>query len=120
MQQAAVRYWQVSCKSFEESMNVLIDINHPAHVHLFRNVYAMLDEHGNKVLVVVKEIPSAMKLLDLYGIPYLNIGKKDDNIMKKGLDQVVYDKRLLKIVHEHHIDLGLGSSINIPHVSKLS
>ena len=101
-------------------MNVLIDINHPAHVHLFRNVYAMLVEHGNKVLVVVKEIPSAMKLLDLYGIPYLNIGKKDDNIMKKGLDQVVYDKRLLKIVHEHHIDLGLGSSINIPHVSKLS
>ncbi len=101
-------------------MNVLIDINHPAHVHLFRNVYAMLVEHGNKVLVVVKEIPSAMKLLDLYGVPYLNIGKKDDNIMKKGLDQVVYDKRLLKIVHEHHIDLGLGSSINIPHVSKLS
>ena len=120
MQQAVVRYWQVSCKSFEESMNVLIDINHPAHVHLFRNVHAMLVEHGNKVLVVVKEIPSAMKLLDLYGIPYLNIGKKDDNIMKKGLDQVVYDKRLLKIVHEHHIDLGLGSSINIPHVSKLS
>lgn len=101
-------------------MKVLIDINHPAHVHLFRNVYAMLVEHGNEVLVVVKEIPSAMKLLDLYGIPYVNIGKKDDNIMKKGLDQVVYDKRLLKIVHDHHIDIGLGSSINIPHVSKLS
>ena len=65
MQQAVVRYWQVGYKSFEESMNVLIDINHPAHVHLFRNVYAMLVEHGNKVLVVVKEIPSAMKLLDL-------------------------------------------------------
>ena len=101
-------------------MNILIDINHPAHVHLFRNVYAMLVEHGNNVIVVVKEIPSAMKLLDLYGIPYINIGKKDDNIMKKGLDQLVYDKRLLKIVREQHVDLGLGSSINLPHVSKLS
>lgn len=101
-------------------MKILIDINHPAHVHLFRNVYSMLVEHGNEVLVVVKEIPSAMKLLDLYGIPYINIGKKDDNIMKKGMDQLVYDKRLLKIVHEHHFDVGLGSSINIPHVSKLS
>ena len=30
-------------------MNILIDINHPAHVHLFRNVYAMLVEHGNNV-----------------------------------------------------------------------
>ncbi len=101
-------------------MKILIDINHPAHVHLFRNVYTMLVEHRNEVLVVVKEIPSAMKLLDLYGIPYINIGKKDDNIMKKGMDQLVYDKRLLKIVHEHHFDIGLGSSINIPHVSKLS
>ena len=101
-------------------MNILMDINHPAHVHLLRNVYAMLVEHGNNVLVVVKEIPSAMKLLDLYGIPYINIGKKDDAIMKKGLDQLVYDKRLLKIVHEHQIEIGVGSSINIPHVSKLS
>ena len=101
-------------------MNILIDINHPAHVHLFRNVYKMLVEKGHEVLVVVKEIPSAMKLLDLYGIPYVNIGKKDDNMMRKGLDQLVYDKRLLKIVRDYHIDLGVGSSINIPHASKLS
>ncbi|MBO7616854.1 MAG: DUF354 domain-containing protein [Bacteroidales bacterium] len=101
-------------------MNILIDINHPAHVHLYRNVYTMLVEHGNKVLVVVKEIPSAMKLMDLYDIPYVNIGKKDDNLMRKGMDQLVYDRRLLKIVHENSIDLGVGSSINIPHVSKLN
>ena len=101
-------------------MNILIDINHPAHVHLYRNAYKMLVEKGHEVLVVVKEIPSAMKLLDLYGIPYVNIGKKDDGIMKKGMDQLVYDKRLLKIVREHHTDIGLGSSINIPHVSRLN
>ena len=100
-------------------MKILIDINHPAHVHLFRNVYSMLVEHGNEVLVVVKEIPSAMKLLDLYGIPVLNIGKKDDALMKKGLDQLVYDRRLLKLVREHGIEMGVGSSINIAHVSKL-
>ena len=101
-------------------MNILIDINHPAHVHLLRNVYKMLVERGHRVVVVVKEIPSAMKLLDFYGIPYLNIGKKDDNLGKKGFDQLVYDKRMLKIVRQNHIDIGLGSSINIPHISKLS
>ena len=101
-------------------MNILIDINHPAHVHLLRNVYKMLVERGHKVVVVVKEIPSAMKLLDFYGIPYLNIGKKDDNLGKKGFDQLVYDRRMLKIVRQNHIDIGLGSSINIPHISKLS
>lgn len=101
-------------------MNVLLDINHPAHVHLLRNVYFLLTAKGHQVIVVVKEIPSAMKLLDLYAIPYVNIGKKDDAVMKKGLDQLVYDRRLLRLAREHHIDLGVGSSINIPHVSKLS
>ena len=100
-------------------MNVLIDINHPAHVHLLRNVYFLLAEKGHQVMMVVKEIPSAMKLLDLYGIPYTNVGKKDDALMKKGLDQLVYDRRLLKLVRERHIDIGVGSSINIAHVSRL-
>lgn len=100
-------------------MNVLIDINHPAHVHLLRKVYSLLSERGNVVLVVVKEIPSAMKLMDSYGIPYINIGKRDDALVKKGLDQLVYDYRLLKIVREKKIDLGVGSSINVAHVSKL-
>lgn len=103
----------------EKTMNVLIDINHPAHVHLLRNVYFMLVADGNNVTVAVKEIPSAMKLLDLYGIPYINIGKKDDALGKKGLDQLVFDKRLLRLVREHHVDIGVGSSINLPHVSKL-
>ena len=100
-------------------MNVLLDINHPAHVHLLRNVYFLLTAKGHQVIVVVKEIPSAMKLLDLYAIPYVNIGKKDVAVMKKGLDQLVYDRRLLRLAREHHIDLGVGSSINIAHVSKL-
>lgn len=100
-------------------MNILVDINHPAHVHLLRNVYAMLVEHGNQVLVTVKEIPSAMKLLDMFGIPYVNLGKKDDALAKKGLDQLMYDLRILKLVRKHHIDLGVGSSINLTHVGRL-
>ena len=101
-------------------MNILFDINHPAHVHLLRNAYFLLTQDGHQVMVVVKEILSAMMLMDLYGIPYLNIGKKDDALMKKGLDQLVYDRRLLKLVRQHGIEMGVGSSINIAHVSRLS
>lgn len=101
-------------------MNILVDINHPAHVHLLRNVYKILVERGHKVIVTIKEIPSAIQLLNLYGIPYINIGKKNDSIGKKGVDQIVYDYRMLRIVQENHIDIGVGSSITIPHVSMLS
>ena len=101
-------------------MNILIDINHPAHVHLLRNVYKLLANDGHNVVVAVKEIPSAIRLLELYDVPYVNIGKKDDALAKKGLDQLVYDWRLLKLVRKESIEIGVGSSINIPHVSKLT
>jgi len=101
-------------------MTILFDINHPGHVHLLRNAYKLFVEHGHKLIVTVKEIPSAMELLDLYGIPYINIGKKDDVLGKKGINQFMYDARILKIVKKNHVDIGVGTSLNIPHVSKLS
>ena len=101
-------------------MNVLIDINHPAHVHLLRNVYFLLTQNGHQVFVVVKEIPSAMKLLDLYGIPFLSLGKKDDSLTKKGFDQLRYEWHILKLVCKYKINIGIGSSINIAHVSRLT
>ena len=67
-------------------MNILIDKNHPAHVHLLRNLYSMLVTNGNTVIVTVKEIPSAKKLLELYGIPYINIGKKNNGWDKRIAD----------------------------------
>ena len=101
-------------------MNILIDINHPAHVHLLRNVYHALQGRDHKIIVTCKDIPAAQKLLDLYNIPYLNIGHKDDSIAKKGLDQIIYNWRILKLVRKNQIELGIGSSINIAHVSCLS
>lgn len=99
-------------------MNILIDINHPAHVHLYKNVYHELVKKGHNVIVTVKEIPSAIRLLELYNIPFINIGRKNDSLLLKGLDQFVYDYRIWRIALKYKIDIGLGSSINIPHVSK--
>ena len=100
-------------------MKILIDINHPAHVHLLRNTYALLVKNGHEVIVTVKEIPSAVRLLNLYGIPFVNLGQKNDSIAKKGLNQVVYDWRIFELAKKHHIDIAVGSSINITHVSKM-
>ena len=101
-------------------MNILIDINHPAHVHLLRNVYDNLIKDNHNVIVVVKDIPSATRLLDIYKIPYVGIGKKNDLLAKKGFDQLLYNWRLLKLVYKHKIDIGIGSTLNLAHVSKLS
>lgn len=100
-------------------MKILIDINHPAHVHLLRNTYKELIAHGHEVHVVVKDIPSAKKLMDIYGIPYKQLGEKNDHILIKGLEQIVYDLKIWWLAVRHRIDIGVGSSINLAHVSKL-
>lgn len=101
-------------------MNVLMDIAHPAHVHLLRNTYFNLINDGHQVIVTVKDIPSAMKLMDVYGIPYILIGEKKDALWQKAFEQIKYDVEILRLVRKHKIDIGVGSSITIAHVSKLS
>lgn len=101
-------------------MNILFDINHPAHVHLLHHTYFALKAKGHTLYVTVKDIPAAKELLDHFGIPYICIGHKDDSLAKKGLEQLLYDWRVWQIVRKHHMDVGVGPSMTLAHVSRLS
>ncbi len=98
-------------------MNLLFDIGHPGQVHLFRHAIRILKEKGHDVTVTVKEIASARQLLDAFGIEWLSTGRKFDSVWLKGLSQAAFNYRLWKIVREHDIDIAIGSSITIAHVS---
>lgn len=99
-------------------MNYLFDIGHPGQVHLFRYVIQSLKERGHNVTVTVKDIPSAIQLLDKFDIEYLSLGKKFNSIFLKGFTQLRYNYRLYRIAKTKDIDLGIGSSITIAHVSR--
>lgn len=101
-------------------MRILIDIAHPAHVHLFRNFYHEMRTRGHYLVVTVKELPQAKRLLEIFGIPYITLGNKSDAIAGKAANQLLYDWRMLKLVVRHRIDIGIGSSITLPHVSVLT
>ncbi len=100
-------------------MNILIDIAHPAHVHLLRNFYCEMMGRGHKVIVTVKDIPAARQLLDLYHIPYIFLGKKSDRLAGKAIEQLRYNWEVLHIARREHIQIGIGSSITLAHVSRL-
>lgn len=101
-------------------MKILIDICHPAHVHLYKNLYFELKNKSHKVLVTVRDIPLAVKLLHSYNIPHIIIGKKSDTIRMKLLKQVQYVIKLSNIIKKLNIDLTVGSSITLAHVTKLT
>lgn len=98
-------------------LKILIDIGHPAHVHLFRNFIFEIKKKGHKVIVTIKDIPIVKKLLKLYSIDFIEVGKKSDSFFGKLFNQFKYNKKIYNIVKMEKIDYGVGSSISIPHVS---
>ena len=101
-------------------MNILIDIVHPAHVHLLRNFYHEMVGKGHKVVVTCKRIPSAMQLLEMYEIPYIYLGEKKDNILLKAFEQLWYNVKLLRIARHEKCTIAVGSSITLAHIAALS
>ncbi|MFN4853889.1 MAG: DUF354 domain-containing protein [Bacteroidota bacterium] len=101
-------------------MRILIDIGHPAHVHLFRNLYHKFISNGYFVIVTIKDIPIAKLLLKKYGIPFEVVGKKSDGILGKFFDQIKFGIKLFKIAKKNKLDIAIGTSINIAHISKFS
>jgi len=101
-------------------MNILMDIAHPAHVHLLRNTYFELIKRGHHVYVTVKDIPSAIVLLQKYDIPFTYLGGMHDSLMGKIFLQFSYNYKLLRLVRKKKIDIGFGSSLTLAHISRLT
>jgi len=101
-------------------VNILIDIGHPAHVHLFRNLHLRLTEKGHTIIVTVKNIPSAIALLNFYEIKYLNLGDKPSGLIKKIFKQFFFSRQITRLAKKDKIDLGLGVSVSVAHAGLLS
>lgn len=101
-------------------MNILIDIGHPAHVHLFKNLYDSLIRKNHIVIITVRDIPSATELLRNLNMPYTLIGGKYDSWIKKALQQFNYLIELKKVAKKNKIEIAIGTSLNITHLSLIS
>lgn len=102
-------------------MNVLIDIGHPAHVHLFSCLAHELAKQGHQLFFSTRDIPVAKRLLEHYGMtPYLNLGSKRDSLIGKAVTVLKQDAKLLHFVRRNHIDIGLSSGLVLSQVSQFT
>ena len=102
-------------------MNVLIQLSHPAHFHLYKNVASGLMENGHQVLFVIKSKDILETLLQNAGLPYVNINQHAHRGSKFGVlwDMLVRDWRILRLCRKYKIDLITGSTPETAHVSWL-
>ncbi len=64
-------------------MKVLIDIGHPAHVHLFRPFANKMIEKGHSILFTCREKEFEIELLKTYKFGFYSFGKKYTSIFGK-------------------------------------
>ena len=89
-------------------MRILIDINHPAHVHYFRNFYKIMTGYGHEILVVSRNKEIEHNLLRLYNIPFVDRGKGTSGKYGKFLYMLYADLTLLRLAVKFKPDIFLS------------
>ena len=101
-------------------MNLLFDIGHPAHVHLFKNVARQLKANGHIVYITIKDDAHIKQLLDTYQLDYIILGTKGKGLFQKAFKQIYFTFSVLKFFWKHKIDMAIGVSISIAQASVFS
>ena len=101
-------------------MKILVDIGHPAHVHVFKNAIRELRKKGHEITIVTKDKEVAIGLLEKFGLDYINLGKPGKGLFGKAHSLVYFDYQLYKIAKKVKPDIliGMGSPY-LGHVSRL-
>lgn len=101
-------------------MAVLIDIGHPAHVHLFKNYIFHLQNTNQRFVVVSRDKEITNQLLEHYKIPYTSISKQAKGLFMMFLELIIRDFRILKLHWKHNFKVAIGTSVSIGHLTLLS
>ncbi|WP_349681002.1 DUF354 domain-containing protein [Methanosarcina sp. UBA411] len=103
-----------------EIMRIVICMNHPGHVHLFKNFIWSMRKRGHEIIIAATEKDVSFKLLDNYDFNYINLGSYGTSLMQKLVNLPIIDLRLYKEVKKFGPDIFVGmGSILAAHVSFL-
>ena len=101
-------------------MNILIDINHPAHVHMFKYVAWEMIARGYRILFVCREKEFTANLLESYSFEYVNLGHKSSSLAGKVWNMLRFEWKEFQIARHFHADMFIShGSIIAAHVACL-
>ena len=103
-------------------MKVLFDINHPAHVHFFRNPAALLKAEGHEIVFTSRKKDVTLDLLAQYGFPHTTLSSEGKGgALALGRELIRRNIALYKIVRKEKPDVmaSIGGTF-IAHVGVLA
>jgi hypothetical protein len=89
-------------------MRILVDINHPAHVHFFKNLIWEMQKKGHKIIITATKKDLTYELLEGYNFPYLKLGSYGQSIFSKILNLPFKSWSMYRIARKFKPDVLLG------------
>jgi len=103
-------------------MNIIVEIQHPAHIHHFKNMIWDLEKKGHNIQICTTDKDVSLSLLDNYGFKYeiLGINKGKSLLLGKIPLLIKFEWKMYKIAKKFRPDLFIsrGSPISA-HISAL-
>jgi len=89
-------------------MRILIDMGHPAHVHLFKNFIWEMEKRGHEIKVTARDKEVTKNLLDAYKIPYELVGKMQKGRLNLYREWIGRGLKIFKIGRKLDADIYIG------------
>lgn len=86
-------------------MKILVDINHPAHIHFFKHFIWEMKRKGHSVIVVASKKDITYELLSELRINYINIGTYGNNVIQKAINVPFMAFKMFKIAKKIKPDI---------------
>jgi len=99
-------------------LKIWIDISNAPHVRFFKDVIKYLIDEGEDVIVTTRQFGDIHKLMDMYGIDYISVGKHGVSLKDKLRESTTRVTDLFDIIADEKIDVAVSKhSIELPRIS---
>ena len=101
-------------------MRIVVDVNHPGHVHYFKHFIWEMQKRGHEILVTASEKDITFKLLESYYLEFENIGSYGTSLVRKLINIPIIDIRYYRLMRSFKPDILVGfGSIRAAHAAFL-
>jgi len=104
-------------------MKILVELNHPAHYHLFIKAAVILQKNNNEVAFITKQKDVLLNLIEHYREIFKIFNRKKKEKKKGFLNNIIWmlesDFKTYSIARKFKPDIMLGSNFSISHIGKL-
>ena len=101
-------------------LRIVVDINHPADVHFFKNFIWEMEKRGHVILITASRKEISYHLLDNFGFHYKKLGSYGISLVEKMINIPLLDLKMYQEVKKFRPDIFVGfGSIRAAHVAKV-